>query len=311
MAGALAGLATGARPASAAFPDRQVKLVVPFPAGGSYDVIGRVLAERLSAKWGQTVIIENRPGASGNLGSQLVAQAAPDGLTLLLFGDGLLINQSLFERVPFDVLRDFAGITLIATSPQVFVVHKDAPYKTPLDFVGASGDLIYATAGPGTPGQLAGELFKRKTGAKLRHVPYRGGAPALNDLLGRQVQAVYTGLPACLGLLKSGEIRALAVSSAARTPAAPDVPSFSEFIPGYDVDTWYGLLAPKRTPTAIVKQIAEDMRELLKDEALRRRLLEQGFETKGSTPEELDAKLKDDLPRWRDLVVEAGAKATE
>jgi tripartite-type tricarboxylate transporter receptor subunit TctC len=295
--------------AFAQYPVKPVRLVVPFPPGGSYDVIGREVAEKLSKKWEQPVIVQNTSGAGGNIGAHAVAAAAPDGYTLLLWGDGLITNPLLYEKPPFLATRDFSGISLIASSPQVLVSSAKGRLATLKDVLASTRELTYGTAGSGTPGHLAGELMKHRGPAKLQHVPYRGGSSALADLMGGQIYLVYTGLPACIGHIKSGSIKALAVSSKQRSAALPDIPSVSEGIPGYDVDTWYGMLAPKATPLYVREKIAADVKEALTDPAFHKQLVDGGFVPVGNTPAELDAKLVTDLPAWQQMVKESGAHA--
>jgi tripartite-type tricarboxylate transporter receptor subunit TctC len=295
--------------ACAQYPIDPVRLIVPFPPGGSFDVLGRQVAQQLSKKWNQPVIVVNTSGAGGNIGARAVASAAPDGYTLLFWGDGLITNPLLYENPPFLATRDFSGVSLIASSPQVLVTSSKSALATLKDVLASTRELTYGTAGSGTPGHLAGELMKRKGPAKLQHVPYRGGSPALVDLMGGQIDLVYTGLPACIGYIKSGSIKALSVSSKQRSAVLPDVPSISEVIPGYDVDTWYGILAPKATPLKIREKIATDVKEALTDVAFRKRLVDDGFVPVGSTPVELDAKLVEDTPGWQQMVKESGARA--
>jgi len=292
------------------FPDRPVRVVVPFPPGGSYDVVARLLARPLQEAWGQGVVVDNRPGAGGNLGADVVAKAAPDGHTLLLWGDGLLINQALFPSRPWDALRDFAPVGRLAQSPQVLIT---ATGRGPASLAAMLGsakerEATYATAGIGTPGHLAMELLRSRSGARLVHVPYRGGAPAIADLLGGQVDLVCTGVPACLPFIQSSAVVALGVSSASRFPALPNTPSIAEAVPGFAVDTWYGLLAPTRTDLTLREGIA-----VAADAAFARvdtaaTLRTQGFEPDPAGPAAFDAFLRREAPRWAELVQLSGAK---
>jgi tripartite-type tricarboxylate transporter receptor subunit TctC len=295
--------------ALAQYPVKVVRLVVPFPPGGSFDVIGRQVAQKLAVKWKQAVIVENTSGAGGNVGARVVATAAADGYTLLFWGDGLLTNPLLYEKPPFEATRDFSGISLVASSPQVLVSNPKGSLATLQDVFGSPKELTYGTAGNGTPGHLAAELMKRRGPANLQHVPYRGGSPAIVDLMGGQIDLVSTGLPACIGYIKSGALKALAVSSKQRSAVLPNVPSVSEFIAGYDVDTWYGIVGPKAMPLAIREKIAADVKEILLDPVFQKALLEGGLVPVGSTPGELDAKLVKDLPGWQQMVKDSGARA--
>jgi tripartite-type tricarboxylate transporter receptor subunit TctC len=292
---------------AAQYPSKPVRVIVPFPPGGSYDVIGRALAQKLSAKWNQPVIVENIGGAGGNIGAHAAAVAAADGYTLLFWGDGVLTNPLIYANAQFQASRDFAGISIVASSPQVLVSNSKSDVKSLTDVLVSTKRLAYGTAGSGTPGHLAGELLSRSRKTPLDHVPYKGGSPALNDLMGGHIDLVYTGLPACMGFIRSGSIRALAVSSKGRSPVLPDTPSVSESISGYDVDTWYGLLAPKATPPTIRQKIALDVKEVMSERDFQKKLADGGFVSVGSTPEELDAKLVRDLESWKVLVAASGA----
>ncbi|WP_426956683.1 tripartite tricarboxylate transporter substrate binding protein [Muricoccus radiodurans] len=293
------------------FPDRPVRLVVPFPPGGSYDVIARLLSRPLQDAWGQPVIVENRPGAGGNIGADSVSKAAPDGTTLLLWGDGLLINQALSRTRPWDALRDFAPVARIAESPQVLV---SAPGRG-VDTLAAllararTRDVTYGTAGNGTPGHLAGELLRSKSNARLTHVPYRGGAPALADLLGGQIDAVFTGIPACLPFIRDNKAVALGVSSATRFSLLPEAPAIADTVPEVAVDTWYGLLGPARLPEPLRARIADSVRTALTRPDTAETLRAQGFEPAASDPAALGALLMRDAPRWAEMVSISGATA--
>ncbi|MEO6017420.1 MAG: tripartite tricarboxylate transporter substrate binding protein [Polaromonas sp.] len=293
--------------AQGAFPDRPVKIIVPFPPGGSFDVIARGLSIKLGELWKQPVIIENRAGAGGNIGAKVVISAPADGYTLLLWGDGVLANPLLYAKVPFDAIRDLSGVALLAKAPQVLVSSEKSNLTTMKDVLGAREALNYGTAGTGSPGHLAAELMKREGAKQLNHIAYRGGGPALSDLMGNQIQLVSTGLPACMGLIRSGRIKAVAVSSAKRMKILPQVPTVGETLPGYEVDTWYGLMAPKATPVAIRNKIAADVKTVLLNSELQERLSNEGFEVATSTPAELEKKMINDLAFWRVQVAKSGA----
>jgi len=295
--------------AKPAYPSKPVRVIVPFASGGSFDVIARLISVKLSALWGQPVVIENRSGAGGNIGAQAVIGSAADGYTLLFWGDGVLANPLLFPKPPFDAIRDFAGIALVATAPQVLVSSKDSKIRSMKDVLAAKQPLNYGTAGNGTPGHLAAELMKRQGASQLTHVPYRGGGPAIVDLMGNQIQLVSTGLPACIGFIRSGSVHPVAVSAAKRLQLLPDVPTVAETLPDYEVDTWFGFMAPKATPLDIRRQMSGDLAKVLSDAALRRQLAEGGFEVATSTPAELDLKMVRDLVFWKEQVTKSGAKA--
>ena len=308
MAGVLTFWAGGAV-AQAAFPDKPVKIIVPFAPGGSFDLIARDLSTKLAALWGQPVVIDNRAGAGGNIGAQAVIAAPADGYTLLFWGDGVLANPLLYPKPPFDAIRDLSGVTLVATAPQVLVSNPKNGPNTMKEVLAAKDPLNYGTAGNGSPGHLAAELMKREGAKQLSHVPYKGGGQALTDLMGGQIQLVSTGLPACIGFIKSGRIQAVAVSSKARIKNLPNVPTVAETIPGYEVDTWFGFMAPKATPDAVRTKVAADLRKVMADPALQAKLVEGGFVPTIGTPAELDAKMVKDLAFWRAQVAKSGARA--
>lgn len=295
--------------AQSSFPDKPVKIIVPFGPGGSFDLIARDLSTKLSALWGRPVVIDNRAGAGGNIGAQAVIASPADGYTLLFWGDGVLANPLLYAKPPFDALTDLTGIALVATAPQVLVSNPTSGPNTMKEVLGAKQPLNYGTAGSGSPGHLAAELMKREGATQLSHVPYRGGGPALTDLMGGQIQLVSTGLPACIAFIQSGRIKAVAVTSKARIKNLPNVPTVAETIPGYEVDTWFGFMAPKGTPDAIRNKIASDLRKVMADPALQKKLAEGGFVPTISTPAELDAKMVRDLAFWRAMVAKSGARA--
>ncbi|MGO4670802.1 Bug family tripartite tricarboxylate transporter substrate binding protein [Bosea sp. 2RAB26] len=300
---------TGAS-ASDPYPQRFVTLVVPFPAGGSFDVIGRLAARALSEKWGHQVVVENKPGAAGDIGAASVAKAAPDGYTLLLVSDGLLSNDSLMTRRLFDPLKDFKPVTLIARSPQVLVGGPALNTRTLVEMVkqGGGTDYRFGTAGTGTPGHLVAELLAKVSGLTLTHVPYRGGAPALTDVLGGQIELVSTGLPALIAAIQSGSVVPLAVSSEKRFPSLPDVPTMAEIAPGASVETWYGIVGPAGLPDALRDRIHADTVAVMQSPAITARLIDNGFEFVGAGPAEFSAAMARDLPRWREIVTLSGLK---
>jgi tripartite-type tricarboxylate transporter receptor subunit TctC len=301
-----------AMPASAAdpYPQRNVTLVVPFPAGGSFDVIGRLVGRALSEKWGHQVVVENKPGAAGDIGWGNVAKATPDGYTLVLSSDGILSNEALTKRRAFDPLKSFVPITLVARSPQILVGGPALKAKTLAEVVeqgrDAKLDLRVGSAGAGTPGHLIAEALAKVGRTKLRHVPYRGGAPALTDLLGGQIELVSTGLPAMLSAIRAGTVVPIAVSSEKRFPSLPNVPTMSEVVPGVDVDTWYGILGPVGLPNEIRDKIHADIVAVMRNPTVTSRLTDTGFEFVGAGPAEFSAIMQRDLPRWREIVEMSG-----
>lgn len=300
---------TGLAHAQGGYPDKPVRLIVPFAPGGSFDVIARQISVRLSEMWKQSVVVDNRAGAGGNIGAQAVIASAPDGYTLLFWGDGVLANPLLFAKPPFDAIRDLSGIAQVATAPQVLVSNSTSSLKTVKDVLQSKEVLNYGTAGNGSPGHLAAELLKREGATQLNHIAYRGGGPALADLLGNQIQLVSTGLPATVGHIQSGKVHAIAVSSATRLESLPNVPTVGETIKGYEVDTWFGFMAPKAMPLTIRTKIATDLAKVLADPALKKQLADGGFAVKTSMPAELEAKMQKDLAFWKELVTKAGARA--
>ena len=291
------------------FPDKPVKVIVPFASGGSFDIIARDLSTKLSALWGQPVLIDNRAGAGGNIGAQAVIASPADGYTLLFWGDGVLANPLLYQKPPFDAIKDISGVALVATTPQVLVSNpKNGPH-TLNELLNSRQPLNYGTAGNGTPGHLSAELLKRQGATQLSHVPYKGGSQALTDLMGGQIQLVSTGLPACIAYIKSGRIEAIAVTSKNRIKSLPNTPTVAESIPGFEVDTWFGFMAPKGTPDAVRNKISADLRKIMADPSLQAKLIEGGFVPTISTPSELDAKMLRDLAFWRVLVAKSGAQA--
>ena len=257
----LASLVGPAPAAAQAFPNKPVRLVVPFPPGGPLDTVGRALAQKLTEAWGQSVIVDNRPGAGGNIGADLVAKAAPDGYTVVM---GALsthaVNPSLYAKMPYDAVKDFAPITLVAITPNVLVVNPSLPVNSVRELVAYAkanpGKLAFGSGSNGSAGHLAGELFKADTGTDLLHVPFKGAAPAMQALLSGDIQLMFDNLASASAQVKAGKLKALAVTTARRSPLAPDLPTMAESgVPGFDISTWFGLLAPAGTPPEIVGQV--------------------------------------------------------
>ena len=296
------------------YPSKPVRIVVPYPAGGVADLLPRVVGEKLSQKWGQPVVIDNKPGASGNIGMAEAARAAPDGYTLVLAPTGnLTVNQSLFANLPFDVARDFTPVTLLAQSPNVLVVHPSVPAKSLrelVDYAKANpGKLNFASPGEGSGAHLAGELLNLEAGIRTTHVPYKGMAPAVNDLLGGNVQMMFAGVSSALQHVKGGKLVALAVASPRRNPQLPDVPTVAESgLPGFDVTSWYGIVVRSGTPPGVVQKIRRDMAEALQAGDVQSRLAGLGLEPVGNTPEEFAALIRAETQKWGDIVKKAGIK---
>ncbi|HVE48441.1 MAG TPA: tripartite tricarboxylate transporter substrate binding protein [Casimicrobiaceae bacterium] len=300
--------------AQEAYPTRPVRIIVPFAAGGVADALPRIVGERLAQKWGQPVIVENKVGASGNIGMAEGARAAPDGYTLVLAPAGnLTVNPTLFPNLPFDTSRDLMPVTLLAQSPNVLVVHPSVPAKTFRELVAYAkanpGKLNFASPGDGSGAHLAAELFKSETGVDAVHVPYKGIAPAVNDLLGGNVQMMFAGISTVLQHIKSGKLVALAIASPKRNAELPSVPTVAESgLPGFDVTSWYGIVARAGTPSAIVQKLQRDMAEALQSEDTKAKLAGLGLEPVGNTAEAFDALIKSESRRWGDIVKKAGIK---
>jgi len=288
-----------------AFPDRPVRMVVGFAPGGS-DISGRLIGQKLSELWGQPVVVENRPGAAGNIGADAVAKAAPDGHTILLLVNSYTINTSIYRNLSWDLLRDFAPIGRYATSPMVVVVNDKMPVKNFAEFVAYAkanrGKVNYGSAGTGTAPHLAGELFAMRSGIEMMHVPYKGSAPSVTALVADEVQVSFGAMSAFDGMVKQGRLRALAVTTAARFPQLPDVPTVSESgLPGFDVDIWYGFLAPAKTPPAILKKLSDDLARVMADTDLQSKLRERGMEPAYLDSEKTGDLMKRDVARWREV----------
>jgi tripartite-type tricarboxylate transporter receptor subunit TctC len=300
--------------AQGSYPNRSIRMVVPYPPGGPTDVLGRIVAQQLSERLGQQVVVENKPGASGMIGSELVAKAAPDGYTLLANASIHVINPSLYPKMNFDALRDFTPVSLIAQVPLILVVTPALPAKSVAELIALAKAqpalLNFGSSGNAAAPHLAGESFKISTGVHMQHVPYRGSAPALTDLMGGQIQLMFDSMPSAMPHVKSGKIRALAVTTARRSPAVPELPTVAESgVPGFDISTWYGVWAPPATPKDIVDKIAAEMARALKQPAVRERLAALGAEAVGNTPEEFAAYCRTELAKWSKIVRESGAKA--
>jgi tripartite-type tricarboxylate transporter receptor subunit TctC len=294
-----------------AYPTRPVRIIVPFAAGGVADALPRIVGEKLSQKWGQPVIVENKVGASGNIGMAEGARAAPDGYTLVLAPAGnLTVNPTLFPKLPFDTYADLTPVTLLAQSPNVLVVHPSVPAKNFRELIAyakANPDkLNFASPGDGSGAHLAGELLKIEAGIKATHVAYKGIAPAVNDLLGGNVQMMFAGISTVLQHVKAGKLVAIAIASPRRNPQLPDVPTVDESgHPGFDVTSWYGIVARAGTPPATVQKLQRDMAEVLGSEDVKTKLAGLGLEPVGNTPEAFGALIKAESRKWTDIVRKA------
>jgi tripartite-type tricarboxylate transporter receptor subunit TctC len=309
---ALAAFSAGAW--AQAYPNKAIRLVVPFPPGGGTDIIARELSTKLTTTLGWTFVVDNKPGAGGNLGVDAVAKSPADGYTLVLGQtSNLAINPTLYGKLPYDPFKDLTPVSLVATAPLVLVVPAASPYKTVADVVTAAkakpSEVNFASPGNGTVAHLTGELFQKAAGIKLQHVPYKGSNQALTDLMGGQVQLFMASVPTALPHIKSGKLRAIAVSSAKRVGDLPQVPTIGESgYKGFDATTWFGVLAPAGTPKDIVARLNGEINKALKAPDVQKRIDDEGGEAVGSTPEQFAQLMKDDFTRWGKVVKESGAK---
>jgi tripartite-type tricarboxylate transporter receptor subunit TctC len=308
---ALALLALGAASYAQDFPTRPVRLLVPQTPGGASDTLARIIAQKLSEKWGQPVIVENRAGAGGNVGMEVVATSPPDGYTLLMSYVGRhAINGSLYKKLPFDPEKDFAPVATIATLPFVVVTRPDAKFKTVPELVNAAkqGRLTYGSAGNGSVNHLLGEMFNSAAGTKLVHIPYRGAAPAMQDLMGGQIDLVFTSLPSVAGAIKQGVLHPIAVTSAKRAASFANIPTIAEAgFKDFDVNPWFGLFAPAKVPPQIVRKINADVNELLKSKDVIDKLAAQGAEPYITDPQQFANVLRTDIVKWSQVVKASGA----
>ncbi len=300
--------------AFAAYPDKPIRLIMPYPAGGSIDTAGRAVAQKLADNFGQQIVIDNRTGAGGTIGTETAARAAPDGYTLVMGGTGTLaLSPHLHRNLPYDPVRDFAPVTLLIASPYVLVVHPSVAAKSVKELVALAkarpGQINYASGGNGSAPHFASEMFNAAAGIKLTHIPYKGSTPAVIDLIGGQVQVMFTGIPSVLANIKSNRVRALAVTGKTRTAALPDAPTVIEAgVPGYEVSPWFGVLVPARTPPAIVATLNREIVSVLRAPALRERFAVEGIDPVGDTPEHFAAYIKEEIVKWGKVVKATGMR---
>jgi len=291
------------------YPTRPIHMIVPYPPGGGTDIVARVITEPLGQALGQPIIIDNRGGAAGNVGTEAAARATPDGYTMLFTLSSHTINPKLYAKLPFDVEKDFVPIGLAANIPQILVANPSLPANNVQELIAYAkanpGKLNFASVGTGSPGHIAGELFKLKTGVDIVHVPYKGGGPAVTDTLGGQVQLLFVSMPAAWQFVKAGRLKAFAVTSDKRSVVAPDIPTLAEAgVPDCVVNSWYGALVPAKTPPAAVAKLAAALAKVVQSSDVKERLLLQGAEATTSTPQEFDALIRDELAKW-DYVIRA------
>lgn len=308
---AVATLVCATMPASAQgnYPNKPITLVVPFAPGGGNDILARLIAPKMSQQLGQPIVIENKPGAGGNLGADYVAHAAPDGYTVVIASSQITMNPYLGMKVPFNIERDFEAVGKIGSVPLMLVSNPEQPYRTLKEFIDYTranpGKVSYSSPGPGTPQHLAGEVFARLNKTELLHVPYRGTGPSIADLMGNQVQVSFATYASASQYVKTGKLRALGIAGQQRTSLMPDLPTFTEAgLKGYDVELWYCMLAPARTPRAVVDKLNAALLNALKAPDLAEQFRNQGFEVKGSSPDELKAYIGRELQRWQRVISE-------
>jgi len=310
---AVAVLASTACPAQK-YPDRPVRVLVPFPAAGGTDILARLFLQKVSERLGANFVIDNRAGAGGTIGTEIVAKAPPDGYTILVCSSSHTINPSVYKKLGYDPIRDFAPVTMLASGPGLLVVHPSVPARNVKELIALAkakpGQLIYASAGNGTPPHLAAELFKSMAGIDMVHIPYKGNVPAFVDLISGAVQVSFPTITSGLPQVRAGKLRGLGVTSKERSSVMPEVPTIAESgLPGYESTTWYGMLAPAGTPATIVRTLHDQMVAVLKLEDIREKLLVQGLEPVGNTPAEFSSIIASELTKWRKVVAAAGMKA--
>lgn len=296
------------------YPVKQVRLIVPFPPGGGTDTLARIYGQKLGEAMGQQVIIDNRPGGGTNIGAELAAKAPPDGYTALMGNISHAINVTLYSKLNYDLAKDFAPVTLLASTPNILVVHPSVPVKSVKELVAFAkarpGQIDYASSGSGTSSHLAAELFSMMAGVKMTHIPYKGGGPAVIALTGGQVSVGFATTPSIIGHIKSGKMRGLAVTTAQRSPSTPDLPTIGEAgVAGYDAGTWYGLLVPAGTSKDIVTRLNAESIKVLKLPDVKERLDAAGFETLGTTPEQFATYIRTEIDKWGKVVKAAGVRA--
>ena len=304
--------ATGQLAQAADYPTRPVKWVVPYPPAGTTDVLARIVAQWLTEKLGQPFVIENKPGAGNNLGTESVVNAPPDGYTMLLVNPANGINATLYKNLNFNLIRDIAPVAGLVRTPNVMEVTPSFPAKTVAEFIAYCkanpGKINMASSGSGTSVHLSGELFKSMTACQMLHVPYKGAGPALTDLMGGQVDVIFDNLPSSVGHIKSGKIRALGVTSEGREPSMPQLPTIAETVPGYEATAWFGIGMPKGTPKDIIDKVNAEVNRALADPKMRERLAELGGKPIAGTPEDFGKVIAAETAKWEKVVISSGAK---
>ena len=311
----VAAVLTLASASASAFPDKPVRFVIGFTPGGPSDILARAVGQKLAERWGQQVMIENRPGAGGNLAAEAVAKSAPDGYTWLLGNNSILAtNQSLYKKLPYDPVKDFAPVALVAVQPNILVVHPSLSASSVSELVALAkqnpGKLNYASSGAGAAAHLAGELFKTMAGVDIVHVPYKGAQPALTDLIAGQVQLMFATSASVIPYVKAGRLRALAVTTAQRSPSVPELPTVSEAgLAGFEATTWHGVVVPMATPAPLVQRLNQDLNLVLGEKELKERLAGLGAEVLTGTPRDFADYIAREIPKWTKVVKDSGARA--
>ncbi len=309
---AVAGM--GSALAADAYPDKPLTMIVPFSAGGTTDILARIVGQALGQELGQTIIIENKPGAGGNIGAQQASRAKADGYTLFMGTVGThAINQALYKKLPYDPVKDFAPLSRVANVPNLLVAHPSRPYKTVQEMIAYAkkhpGEVTYGSPGSGASPHVSGALFQSMTGAEMTHVPYKGSAPAISDLLGNQIAVMFDNMPSAIQHVRSGKLRPIAVTTAKRSSELPDVPTIAEAgVPGYEATSWFGLWAVAGTPAPILTKLQTALTKVLKDPAVAKKIADQGGEVVIETPAQFDAFIKSEAAKWGKVVKESGAE---
>ena len=296
------------------YPSKPVRLILPFPPGGGTDTLARIVGQKLGEDLGQTIVMDNRPGAGANIGADIAAHSPPDGYTLLVGNIAHTINVTLYRKLSYNFVQDFAPITRLAATPNILVVHPSVPAKSVQELIALAksrpGQLNYASSGSGSSSHLAGELFKNMTGVDLVQIPYKGGGPAVTSLIAGEAEVGFTTAPSVLQHVKAGRLRALAVTSAKRSAAAPDLPTIAESgVPGYDANTWYGVLAPRGTPAAIIARLHDALVKIMQAPDILSRIAVHGYEPETDTPKEFAVYIKSEIAKWGKVVKAAGIRA--
>lgn len=313
-----AALACGGLMAAASaqgFPTRPITIIVPFSAGGTTDILARIVGQGLTTELGQSVIVDNKPGAGGNIGASLAAKAQPDGYTLFMGTVGThAINQALYKKMPFDPVKDFAPLSRVATVPNLLVAHPSQPFKTVKELIAYAkahpGDVTYGSPGSGASPHVSGALFQSMTGAQLTHVPYKGSAPAMSDLLGGQIAVMFDNMPSAIQHVRSGKLRPIAVTTAKRSPELPDVPTIAESgVPGYEATSWFGMFAPAATPKPVLDKLHAALMKVLAQPDVKKKIAEQGGDVVAETPAQFAAFIHSESVKWGKVVKESGASA--